>query len=49
MRSRHFWHTCFSAFDPRWAYAGARERTTRPSHCRRCRGRRITLPEFRVE
>jgi hypothetical protein len=26
-----------------------RERTTRPSHCPRCRGRRITLPEFRVE
>ena len=26
-----------------------RERTTRPSHCPRCRSRRITLPEFRVE
>ena len=26
-----------------------RERTTRPSHCPRCRGRRITLPEFAVE
>ena len=25
-----------------------RARTTRPSHCPRCRGRRITLPEFRV-
>jgi Spy/CpxP family protein refolding chaperone len=23
MRSRHFWHSCTSAFDPRWAYAGA--------------------------
>jgi predicted Zn-ribbon and HTH transcriptional regulator len=31
-----------------FAFPG-RERTTRPSHCPRCRGRRITLPEFRVE
>ena len=31
-----------------FAYPG-RERTTRPSHCPRCRSRRITLPEFRVE
>jgi Spy/CpxP family protein refolding chaperone len=23
MRSRHFWHSCHSAFDPHWAYAGA--------------------------
>jgi len=23
MRSRHFWHSCQAAFDPRWAYAGA--------------------------
>jgi hypothetical protein len=23
MRSRHFWHSCSSAFDPNWAYAGA--------------------------
>jgi Spy/CpxP family protein refolding chaperone len=23
MRSRHFWHSCSSAFDPHWAYAGA--------------------------
>ena len=30
-----------------FAFPG-RERTTRPSHCPRCRGRRITLPEFRV-
>jgi hypothetical protein len=26
-----------------------RERATRPSHCPRCRSRRITLPEFRLE
>jgi hypothetical protein len=25
-----------------------RERTTRPSHCPRCRGARLTLPAFRV-
>jgi hypothetical protein len=31
-----------------FAFPG-RERTTRPSHCPRCRSRRITLPEFRVE
>lgn len=31
-----------------FAFPG-RARTTRPSHCPRCRGRRITLPEFRVE
>jgi Spy/CpxP family protein refolding chaperone len=29
MRSRHFWHTCSSAFDPRWAYAGASGRAGR--------------------
>lgn len=23
MRSRHFWHSCSSAFGPHWAYAGA--------------------------
>ena len=23
MRSRHFWHSCSSAFDPHWAFAGA--------------------------
>ena len=23
MRFRSFWHSCHSAFDPRWAYAGA--------------------------
>ena len=22
MRSRHFWHSCYSAFDPNFAYAG---------------------------
>lgn len=26
-----------------------RERTTKPSHCPRCRSRRITLPEFSVD
>jgi len=26
-----------------------RERSTRPARCPRCRSRRITLPEFRVE
>jgi predicted Zn-ribbon and HTH transcriptional regulator len=31
-----------------FAFPG-RERTTRPSHCPRCRGRRITLPEFAIE
>jgi predicted Zn-ribbon and HTH transcriptional regulator len=31
-----------------FAFPG-RERTTRPSHCPRCRGNRITLPEFRIE
>jgi predicted Zn-ribbon and HTH transcriptional regulator len=31
-----------------FAFPG-RERTTRPSHCPRCRSRRITLPEFRIE
>lgn len=31
-----------------FAFPG-RERTTRPSHCPRCRGARITLPEFRIE
>jgi predicted Zn-ribbon and HTH transcriptional regulator len=30
-----------------FAFPG-RERTTRPSHCPRCRSRRITLPEFRI-
>jgi hypothetical protein len=30
-----------------FAFPG-RERTTRPSHCPRCRSRRITLPEFSV-
>ena len=34
--------------DCAFAFPG-RERTTRPSHCPRCRGRRITLPDFRVE
>jgi Spy/CpxP family protein refolding chaperone len=29
MRSRHFWHSCSSAFDPRWAYAGAGARASR--------------------
>ena len=30
-----------------FAFPG-RTRSTRPSHCPRCRGRRITLPEFSV-
>ena len=29
MRSRSFWHSCHSAFDPRWAYAGAGSRGSR--------------------
>jgi hypothetical protein len=31
-----------------FAFPG-RERTTKPSHCPRCRSRRVTLPEFRIE